>query len=126
MIARDNSANSPGLSIFSVPNSAFGTAAAGVDILLESNIPITFFVYELSLQNDDFGTRQFLYPSFPSVLLGDVNLDDVVDFGDIQRFVALVLSGEFQAEADIDQNGSVGFSDIGGFIDILLASPPVF
>lgn len=60
-------ANSTGLSIFSVPNDTNGIDAPGVDILMESNIPNTFFTNGASLQNDDFGTRQFLYPSLTAV-----------------------------------------------------------
>lgn len=55
----------------------------------------------------------------PGVLLGDVNLDGVVNFLDIAPFIVLLADGEFQAEADIDQNGSVNFLDIGPFITIL-------
>jgi len=51
--------------------------------------------------------------------LGDVNQDGVIDFSDIPAFIAVLQSGEFQAEADIDQNGVVDFSDIPLFIEIL-------
>ena len=55
------------------------------------------------------------------ILLGDVNLDEAVNFFDISPFI-VVLSGAgggFQEEADIDRNGSVNFLDIAPFIDIL-------
>ena len=55
----------------------------------------------------------------PGVLLGDVNLDGVVDFFDISPFIDRLSSGTFQAEADIDGNGVVDFFDISPFIDIL-------
>ena len=58
---------SVGLALYAVPNNASGIDAPGVDILMESAIPNTFFVNGAALQNDDFGTRQFLYPS-----VGDV------------------------------------------------------
>ena len=54
-----------------------------------------------------------------TVLLGDVNLDGVVDFSDIPAFIAVLQSGEFQADADIDSSGVVDFSDIPPFIAIL-------
>ena len=54
-----------------------------------------------------------------SSLLGDVNLDNSVNFLDISPFIALLSSGEFQAEADIDGNGFVNFLDISPFIGIL-------
>jgi len=59
---------SPGLSIYSVADSNPGIDTGGVDILMESNglgiapgNPVTALV---PLKNDDYGTRQFLYPSF--------------------------------------------------------------
>ena len=52
-------------------------------------------------------------------LLGDVNMDGVVDFFDIAPFIELLSSQTFQAEADIDGNGVVDFFDIQPFIDIL-------
>jgi len=54
-----------------------------------------------------------------SPLLGDVNLDEVVDFLDISPFITLLSTGEFQTEADIDGSGSVDFLDISPFITIL-------
>lgn len=59
----------------------------------------------------------------PTVLvLGDVNLDGVVDFSDIPAFIAVLAGGgggRFQAEADTNQSGSIDFGDIQPFIDIL-------
>ena len=72
----------------------------------------------LQLSGDTFIDNVTLVAPEP-VLLGDVNLDDVVDFLDISPFIAILSSGGFQAEADIDQNGVVNFLDIAPFIDIL-------
>jgi len=52
-------------------------------------------------------------------LLGDVDLNGVLDFQDISPFIQLLSSGQFQLEADTDGNGIVDFLDIGPFIDIL-------
>jgi hypothetical protein len=52
-------------------------------------------------------------------ILGDVNRDGSVDFSDIPSFIEVLISGDFQIEADIDQNGTVNFSDIPPFIDVL-------
>ncbi len=60
-------ANSPGLSLYNVSNDLNGIDALGVDILMESNIPGTFFANGASLKSDDFGGRQFLYPTTTSV-----------------------------------------------------------
>ena len=54
-----------------------------------------------------------------SILLGDVNLDGVVDFLDISPFITILATGGFQLEADIDGNGVVDFLDISPFIGIL-------
>ena len=52
-------------------------------------------------------------------LLGDVNLDGVVDFFDISPFIAILSASGYQDEADIDQDDAVDFFDIGPFIDLL-------
>ena len=48
-------------------------------------------------------------------------MDGVVDFSDIPAFISVLSSGEFQAEADVDDSGEVDFSDIPPFIDILIS-----
>ncbi len=53
-------------------------------------------------------------------ILGDVNLDGAVNFSDIPSFISILISGGYQAEADIDQNDEVDFADIPLFIDILM------
>ena len=53
------------------------------------------------------------------ILLGDVNLDVVVDFLDISPFIGALTSGNYQHEVDCDQNGIVDFFDISPFIAIL-------
>ena len=58
----------------------------------------------------------------PSCLVGDVNMDDVVDFLDIAPFISALSSGPFQCEADINEDGSVSFLDISPFIQILSGS----
>lgn len=58
-----------------------------------------------------------------SGLLGDVNTDGAVDFGDIAPFIAVLSSGRFQFEADTDGNTVVNFSDIPPFISILISGP---
>ena len=55
----------------------------------------------------------------PDVLKGDVDMDGDVDFDDIPPFIAVLQSGDFQAEADCDCNKVVDFADIPAFIAIL-------
>ena len=52
-------------------------------------------------------------------LLGDVNLNEMVDFSDIVPFVEVLTAGSYQHEADCDRNGAVDFGDIPEFIEIL-------
>ena len=56
-------------------------------------------------------------------LLGDVNLDGVVDFFDIQPFIDALSMQGFQCEADVDENMMVDFFDIQPFINILAGTP---
>ena len=55
----------------------------------------------------------------PDPIKGDVNMDGVVDFFDIQPFIDVLAAGEFQAEADANCDTVVDFFDIQAFIDIL-------
>ena len=54
------------------------------------------------------------------VLIGDVNLDGVVNLLDISPFIDLLLSGGYSVEADINGDGAVNSLDIDPFIEILL------
>ena len=56
-----------------------------------------------------------------NVLLGDANLDGVIDFSDISPFITALLGGQYLNEADINQDGNLDFDDIGPFIGIVLA-----
>jgi len=55
-------------------------------------------------------------------LLGDCNLDGVVNFLDISPFIELLFSGAYLEEADINQDGDVNFLDISPFIDVLFTT----
>ena len=46
-------------------------------------------------------------------------MDGVVDFFDIAPFIAVLFSGEFQVEADMDESEFVNFADINLFIEAL-------
>ena len=58
----------------------------------------------------------------PTVLLGDVNLDEVVNFLDIAPFISALSMSSNQPEADINGSGMVNFLDISPFIGILTSS----
>jgi hypothetical protein len=49
-------------------------------------------------------------------LLGDVNLDKVVNGLDVDPFVAVLLNGPFQAEADMNLDGVVNGLDVDPFV----------
>ena len=61
--------NSPGLSFYTVPSSAFTTF--GVDLLMESSgLGVddgNLLTNLVPLTNDEYGTRQFLYPTVAAV-----------------------------------------------------------
>jgi len=46
-------------------------------------------------------------------------LSGTVDFGDFSAFFAVLFSGEYQVEADVDENGTVNFGDISNLFDII-------
>jgi hypothetical protein len=63
-------------------------------------------------------------------VVGDLNCDGAVDFGDINPFVLRLSNpGQYQSEypgcpdenADIDEDGVVGFGDINPFVALLSA-----
>ena len=54
-----------------------------------------------------------------NTLLGDVNMDGVVNLLDVQPFVKLISGALFQAEADVNQDGAVNLLDVEPFIAIL-------
>lgn len=54
-----------------------------------------------------------------TVLLGDVNLDDAVNFLDIPSFISVLTTGVLQPEADVNLDGAVNFLDIAPFIAVL-------
>ena len=56
-------------------------------------------------------------------LLGDVNLDGIVDCADEQPFMAVLASGNYQCEADINGDGIVGLMDIPLFNNLLPPCP---
>ena len=55
-----------------------------------------------------------------SLILGDVNQDQVVDFADIPALITILEDGEFLEEADINLDAVVDFFDIEPFIALLM------
>ena len=73
---------------------------------------------------DSFAAGSTISVALPAttVLLGDVNLDGMVNFLDISPFIQRLSNQEPQAEADVNQDGVVSFLDISPFIMILTAA----
>ena len=69
--------------------------------------------------NPSFGSATVELESIPGVLLGDVNLDGIVNFFDILPFISVLSADEFQLEADLNQDCEVNFFDIPFFITFL-------
>jgi hypothetical protein len=86
-----------------------------------SGADLRAYVDNVRIVSDVLSSDDCAYVALPvtTVLLGDVNLDEVVDFADIPPFITLLQSGGFQAEGDIDLSGLVDFDDIPAFIQVL-------
>ena len=52
-------------------------------------------------------------------LLGDVNQDEALNLLDVQPFVELLVSGNFQLEGDVNGDGVVDLLDVGPFVNLL-------
>ena len=59
------------------------------------------------------------FDATPDVLLGDVNLDGVVNLLDVAPFVDRITSGTFQEEADVNDDDVVNLLDVGPFVALL-------
>ena len=55
----------------------------------------------------------------PNVLLGDINGDGSVNLLDVDGFVALLSTSQFQPEADINGDGAVNLLDVSLFVALL-------
>lgn len=80
-----------------------------------------------TLDGTYIGFRVAMIPEPP--LLGDLNCDDVLDFGDINPFILALTNGagyyqQFpdcdRNRADINKDGFVDFGDINPFVDLLV------
>lgn len=81
--------------------------SAPVWLILNNGLDETVF--------EDEAVAKFVTP----FTLGDVTGDGLVNFLDINAFIAVLAAGGFQEEADMDRNGAVNFLDINPFIQAL-------
>ena len=68
------------------------------------------------------------FASANDVLLGDTNLDGIVNFLDISPFISILAGGagfdpRAVANADTNESGGISFLDISPFINILASAP---
>ena len=80
-------------------------------------------IYQLRVSNDngsasDYGLA-WRGDLVANLLLGDANLDGVVNFLDIPAFISVLSSGAYLEEADCNEDGVLNFLDIPAFIAIL-------
>ena len=54
-----------------------------------------------------------------TAVLGDCNIDGVVNFSDIAPFISTLSTGDYLVQADVNQDDAVNFSDISPFINLL-------
>jgi hypothetical protein len=59
--------------------------------------------------------------AIPDFLVGDVNLDGVVNLLDVNPFVQRISSGGYQMEADVNKDGVTNLLDVASFVGLLSA-----
>ena len=98
----------------------------GSDIPLPSSekVRINFWLFQGQVPTNglehELVINSFQFTPAAAVLLGDIDLNGVVDFSDIPPFIAVLLDNGFQEEADTNLDGMVTFLDIPSFINILI------
>ena len=70
-------------------------------------------------QENCFVFNTSLCANSKAVVLGDVNMDGVVDLLDVAPFVDLISTGGFSPQADINMDGQVTLLDVDPFVNIL-------
>jgi hypothetical protein len=99
----------------------FNLANAIANVLTTVNTPPNFSPVTRATSSVTGGVVQFTVSTGPKVCKGDMNCDGVVDFKDINPFVA-ILSGStpcLAANADCNNDGVIDFKDINPFVALL-------
>ena len=106
-----------GFSIYETIETTIESAAGDFDVVLHfdevgSNVGGSLFsLNSLSVVSPE-----------SAVLLGDCNLDGIVNFFDISAFADILQSSTYLEQADCNEDGAVNFPDISSFIAILSGS----
>jgi endonuclease I len=103
---------------------AAGLSIEGTPVSLGAGV--TQFQFRLSDEEIPGARQQTLqltinYDVIDAFLLGDVNIDGVVNFSDIPSFIDVQMNQTYLEEADCNQDGLVDFEDIPAFIALLTA-----
>jgi hypothetical protein len=124
-----------GFPIFGEDGSSLGRGPGGLDEITatsewtkvigpEWSDPEAMFGHIAWRVGDDGGDNAILIAlptvvppgGLPPVMLGDVNLDGVVNGLDVDPFVGLVTGGVFQPEGDMNEDGVVNGLDVDPFV----------
>ena len=76
-------------------------------------------VWPCYLSTQDGVSNVYVQEITNSFLLGDINGDGAVNLLDVDPFIDLIGSGEFDKAGDINGDGSVDLLDVAGFIDLI-------
>lgn len=110
-----------GRAIVNVSDFFFNAGGAADGIISGEVIEVSFQSPFGSGDAVDFLLQRISVINSSPVILGDVDMNGVVDFVDIPAFIAILQAGDFKAEADVNQDTVVNFQDIPAFIAILIA-----
>ena len=68
------------------------------------------------------GDGRYFVTTLEEVVVGDINCDGVIDLLDVDPFVELLTSGQFDEKADINGDGVVDLLDVNPFVALLTMS----
>ncbi len=96
----------------------------GVQLNVESGMLMVAASVDFEVDLDDtisvaVSGNIVLTGKLPTILVGDVNCDGVIDLMDVAPFVELITSGQFSDKADINGDLVVDLSDVAPFVSLL-------
>ena len=92
---------------------------SGTDLKAFSILPPSALIDDDDPPNDDDPPTDDVDPPTDDALIGDVDRNGVINFMDISPFTLVLLSGDYQIEADATGDGVVDFFDISSFVALL-------